>query len=171
LALSGLQAADPQARVMRPEVAILVGLPGAGKSTFYRQRLAATHRHVSKDLLQNVKNKQARQDALVRDALRAGQSVVIDNTNVSPAERATVIAIARELGARVVGHYIEATTREAVARNERREDKKGRVPKVAIFTCAKRLVPPSVEEGFDALHTWHVTDDDGFMELTKSSVP
>ena len=155
---------------MTPEVAILVGLPGAGKSTFYRERLAATHRHVSKDLLQSAKNKQTRQDALVREALKAGPSVAVDNTNVSQAERATVIAIARELGARVVGHYIEATTREAVARNERREEKKGRVPKVAIFTCAKRLVPPSLEEGFDALHTWQVTVDGAFVDITNHQI-
>jgi predicted kinase len=154
---------------MTPEVAILVGLPGAGKSTFYRERLAATHRHVSKDLLRNASNKQARQDALVRDALKAGQSVAVDNTNVSSAERATVIAIAHEFGARIVAHYIEATTREAVARNERREENKGRVPKVAIFTCAKRLVPPSVGEGFDELHTWRVTEEGAFVELTQSA--
>ena len=152
---------------MTPEVAILVGLPGAGKSTFYRERLAATHRHVSKDLLKNAKNKQARQDALVREALQAGHSVAVDNTNVSAAERATVIAIARELGARIVGHYIEASTREAVARNERREETKGRVPKVAIFTCAKRLVPPSLGEGFDALHTWRVTENGAFVETSR----
>ncbi len=151
------------------EVAILVGLPGAGKSTFYRERLAATHRHVSKDLLKNAKNKQTRQDALVREALTAGESVAVDNTNVSPAERATVIAIARELGARIVGHYIEAATREAVARNERRPEKQGRVPKVAIFTCAKRLVPPSLAEGFDELHTWRVTQGGRFVETTHSA--
>ena len=155
---------------MTPEVAILVGLPGAGKSTFYRERLAATHRHVSKDLLRNASNKQARQDALVREALAAGQSVAVDNTNVSPADRATIIVIARERGARVVGHYIEATTREAIARNERREEKKGRVPKVAIFTCAKRLVPPSLAEGFDALHTWRVSDTGAFVEVTESPI-
>jgi hypothetical protein len=33
------------------ELAILVGLPGAGKTSFHRAHLAATHRHVSKDLL------------------------------------------------------------------------------------------------------------------------
>jgi predicted kinase len=153
---------------MTPEVAILIGLPGAGKSTFYRERLAATHRHVSKDLLPNTKHKQGRQDALVREALHAGRSVAVDNTNVSPAERATVIAIARELGARVVGHYIEATTREAVARNERREKREGHVPKVAIFACAKRLVAPSLAEGFDVLHTWRVTDLGTFVEVTES---
>ena len=142
---------------------MLVGLPGAGKSTFYRQRLAATHRHVSKDLLRSAKNKQLRQDALVREALAAGQSVAVDNTNVTPADRAAIVAIAREFGARVVAHYIAATTREAVARNERREGR-ARVPKVAIFTCAKRLVPPSMDEGFDALHAWRASSEGGFVE-------
>jgi predicted kinase len=135
----------------RPECVILIGIPGAGKSTFYRQRFPS-HEHISKDTLPNSGNKQARQDAALRRALGAGRSVVVDNTNVSPAERAAVIAIARELDARVVGYYIEATTREAVARNELRTGR-AKVPKVAIFTCVKRLVQPSLDEGFDELHT------------------
>jgi predicted kinase len=134
-----------------PECAILVGLPGSGKSTFYRERLAGTHLHVSKDLLPNVRSRQARQDALLRQALERGASVAVDNTNVTPADRAAIIAIARGYGARIVGYYLETTTREAVARNERREGR-AKVPKVAIFTCAKRLVPPQLEEGFDELH-------------------
>lgn len=150
---------------MNLEVAILVGLPGAGKSTFYRQRLAATHAHVSKDLLPNAKSKQSRQDALVREALASRRSVAVDNTNVTPADRAAIIAIARGFDARVVAHYIEATTREAVARNERREGK-AKVPKVAIFTCAKRLVPPSLDEGFDAVHVWRAAEDGTFVEAT-----
>jgi predicted kinase len=135
----------------RPECVILVGLPGAGKSTLYRQRFSA-HEHISKDALPNVRNKQERQDALLRRALAAGRSVIVDNTNVTPAERAAIIAIARELGARVIGYYLETSTRDAVARNEGRGGK-AKVPKVAIFTSAKRLVPPALDEGFDELHT------------------
>ena len=45
---------------------------------------------------------------------------------------------------------MRATTREAVARNEERAGR-ARVPKVAIFTVAKRLDPPAVDEGFDAV--------------------
>ena len=148
----------------RPECVILVGLPGAGKSTFYRQRLSATHEHVSKDLFPSARNRQARQDAALREALGAGRSAAVDNTNASVAERRSIIAIARECGARVVGCYIEATTREAVARNERREGR-GRVPKVAIFTCARRLVPPEMEEGFDELHRFRVRDDGTFESI------
>jgi predicted kinase len=140
-----------------PECAILIGLPGSGKSTFYRERLAATHVHVSKDLLPNVRDRQGRQDALVRQALARGAAVAVDNTNVSPEERARIITIARDFGARIVGYYLETTTREAIARNEGREGN-AKVPKVAIFTCAKRLVPPRIEEGFDELHRLHAVD-------------
>ena len=86
--------------------------------------------------------------------------MVVDNTNVTPAERAAVIAIAREFAVRIVGFYIEASTREAVSRNERRTGR-AKVPKVAIFTCAKRLVPPALEEGFDEIQTVRTPDGDG----------
>jgi predicted kinase len=87
--------------------------------------------------------------------------VIVDNTNASAAERAAVIAIAREFDARIVGYYIDATTREAVARNAQRTGR-AKVPKVAIFTCAKRLVPPAAAEGFDELRTVRVLEDGRF---------
>jgi predicted kinase len=146
--------------VRTAECVILIGLPGAGKSTFYRARFPS-HEHISKDAFPNVRSKQARQDAALRAALAAGRDVIVDNTNVSPAERAAIISIAREYGARLVGYYVEATAREAVARNEQREGR-AKVPKVAIFTCAKRLVPPSLAEGFDELHTVHAVEGGGF---------
>ena len=134
------------------ECVILIGLPGAGKSTFFRSRFP-TYTHVSKDAFpRHARDKQARQDATIRASLSAGVSVVVDNTNVTAADRAAIIAIAREVGARIVGYYLEVTTREAVVRNERREGR-AKVPKVAIFTCAKKLVPPALEEGFDELFT------------------
>ena len=133
------------------ECVVLIGLPGAGKTTFFNRHLATTHVHISKDLFPpSARDKQARQDAALRRALAAGQSVIVDNTSVTPADRAAVIAIAREFGARIVGYYFSISTRDAVARNETREGR-AKVPKVAIFTSAKRLVPPAIEEGFDEL--------------------
>ena len=132
------------------ECVILVGIPGSGKSTLARARYPH-HEHISKDLFPpSARDKQARQDAALRRALAAGRSVIVDNTNVTPADRAAIIGIAREFGARVVGCYLPIATRDAVARNEKREGR-AKVPKVAIFTAAKRLVPPVIEEGFDEL--------------------
>lgn len=140
------------------ECVVMVGLPGAGKSTLAR-RLFPAHDCISKDAFPpSARDKQRRQEAALHAALAAGRSVVIDNTNVSPAERAPVVTIARAFGARVIAVFVAATTREAVARNEQRSGR-ARVPKVAIFTCAKRLVPPVPEEGFDEVRTLSVQPD------------
>jgi predicted kinase len=132
------------------ECVILVGLPGAGKTTFYRERFASTHRHVSKDLWPNAQRRDARQQRILDEALAAGESVVVDNTNPSKKDRAALIAIARARHARVVGYFFDVSTREAVARNAARAGRE-KVPSVAIFTTAKRLEPPTLEEGFDQL--------------------
>ncbi|HEX8679764.1 MAG TPA: ATP-binding protein, partial [Chthoniobacterales bacterium] len=99
------------------ECVILIGLPAAGKSTLYRERFAATHVHVSKDLWPNATKREARQQKLLEESLAAGSSVVIDNTNPSVVERAPLIAIARARGARVIGYFFHVSTRAAVARN------------------------------------------------------
>jgi predicted kinase len=143
------------------ECVIFVGLPASGKSTFYAQRFAATHRHISKDLWPNSVKKDSRQARELREALGARQSVVVDNTNPGLADRASVIAIARELHARVIGYYFTATTREAVGRNRGREGT-ARVPDVAIFTKAKRMVMPTREEGFDELYSVRIAGEGAF---------
>jgi predicted kinase len=143
------------------ECVIFVGLPASGKTTFYSQRFAATHAHVSKDLWPASPNKESRQARELRAALGAGKSVVVDNTNPAIADRASIITIARELGARVIGYHFTATTREAVGRNRGREGA-ARVPDVAIFTRAKRMVPPTRSEGFDELFAVKIVADGGF---------
>ena len=143
------------------ECVIFVGLPASGKTTFYQQRFARTHRHISKDNWPNAPRKDERQAQLIRSALTAGISVVVDNTNPALTDRAAIIQIAREFGARVIGYYFTATTREAVGRNRGREGKQ-RVPDVAIFTKAKRMVVPSRDEGFDELYRVSIRGDDAF---------
>jgi predicted kinase len=144
------------------ECVIFIGLPASGKTTFYQRRFAETHRHISKDHWPKASNKDTRQAEAMRTALAGGQSVVIDNTNPSAADRSPAIALAREYGARVVGYFFKATTREAVGRNRGREGK-ARVPDVAIFTAAKRLALPAAEEGFDELYAVSIASDGDFM--------
>jgi predicted kinase len=137
----------------RPELAVLVGLPGAGKTTFVRARLAG-HSHVSKDLMGRARDRNARQLALVIQALAAGQSIVVDNTNVRAADRAPLVAAAHAAGARAVVYFFDATAKECLARNRAREGK-ARVPDVAIHVSRARLEPPTREEGFDAVFIVH----------------
>lgn len=140
------------------ELVIFSGLPGAGKSTYYRERFAATHVHVSKDLMSpNAARKDEKQRALIEAALRDGLSVVVDNTNATPAIRAEIVAIGRRFGARVVAVHFECPVRVCVARNRGREGR-GRVPDVAIFTVAKKLVAPAAGEGFDDVLVVHCTE-------------
>jgi predicted kinase len=132
------------------ECIILIGLPGAGKSSLHREKFARTHLHVSKDLWPNATKREDRQREMIKDALASGKSAVADNTNPTIAERAALIRIARAHGARVVGYFFDVNTRTAVARNAERTGR-GKVPNVAIFTAAKRLQRPSLAEGFDQL--------------------
>lgn len=136
-----------------PTLVIFVGLPAAGKSTHYFAHFAATHVHVSKDLLPRG----ARQEPLIDTALAAGKSVVVDNTNPSAAIRAPLIALGRRHGARIVAYFFEADVKTLLVRNRQREGK-ARVPNVAIFATRKKLVPPSYDEGFDEIHVIKTID-------------
>jgi predicted kinase len=140
---------------------ILVGVPAAGKTTFYQQNFAASHRHVSKDLWPNATGREARQRRALVEALAQGASVVVDNTNPRIADRAPIMAIARAQGARLVGYFFDVTTRQAIARNAERGPGQ-KVPNVAIFTVAKRLEPPTRAEGFDELFRVTLTPDRTF---------
>lgn len=131
-----------------PELILFIGLPAAGKSTYYRQHFAATHVHVSKDLMPKTRRSDARQVMEIEAALAAGKSVVVDNTNPSAEVRAPLIALGRRYGARIIACYFEAEVKTVLARNRLREGA-ARVPDVAIFATRKKLVPPAIEEGFD----------------------
>jgi predicted kinase len=130
------------------ELVVFVGVQASGKSSYYHAHFAATHVHVSKDLMKNARDRDVRQMEMIAGALAAGRSVVVDNTNPNPSARAPLIAIGRRFGANVVACYFEAIVKDAVVRNRLREGK-ARVPDVAIFVTAKKLVPPTLAEGFD----------------------
>jgi len=132
------------------ELVVFVGLQASGKSTFFRERFAETHQHVSKDLFPNNRNKNRRQEHLLRAALAVGRCVVVDNTNPTLEDRRALIGLGGEYGARIVGYFFDASVGECIRRNEVRKGK-ARVPDVAIYTTAKKLVTPSIEEGFDEL--------------------
>jgi predicted kinase len=139
------------------DLVILVGVPASGKTTFVRTRLAETHEHISKDNLPNVRHRDARQQALIEAALSAGRSVVVDNTNPRIDDRKKLTALARTYGARTVAYVFDVPIPTAIARNQAREGT-ARVPKVAIFTVAKRMERPTYAEDFDEIHVVSVDE-------------
>jgi predicted kinase len=147
------------------EVVILIGLPASGKSTFYRERFAATHEHVSKDLMPNAARPQVRQQQLIAESLARGRSVVVDNTNPSRAVRAAIVGLARQYGASAIAYYFETAAADALRRNRLREGR-DRIPDVAIFTVRKRLEPPDASEGFDRIYLVRLHDGEGRFEVT-----
>ncbi len=130
---------------------IFVGLPASGKSTFFQTHFAGTHRHVSKDLMPNVQNRDQRQRELIAQALTQRQPVVVDNVNASVAERAHLVALGRAHGVRIIGYHFDSGVRECLERNASRGGRQ-RVPDVAIYVAAKRLEVPTYAEGFDNLY-------------------
>lgn len=128
------------------EAVVLIGIQGAGKSTFYQQRFFDTHVRLSLDLLKTRR----RERTLLEACLVTGQRCVIDNTNATVAERANYISAARAAGFRVVGYFFEPDPKGSMERNNRREGRR-RVPPAGLFGTLKRLQRPRMAEGFDGL--------------------
>jgi predicted kinase len=153
---------------MATECVILIGLPASGKTTFYRERFAATHTHVSKDLLRNSRHADRRQEQLIAESLSQNRSVVVDNTNAGVDVRARLIALARVHGATITGFYFPTAPAEALRRNRTRTGR-ARVPDIAIFAIRKRLEPPALEEGFDRLFSVSLDEEKGTFEVAPYS--
>jgi predicted kinase len=143
------------------ELRVLIGLQAAGKTTYFQRSFAATHHLISKDLLRSHRHPAQRQAQLLGEALAAGHSVVVDNTNPTLADRAELIALGRTYGAWIVGCWFPPDLSGSLARNAQREGR-ARVPPVALYATATRLVPPTYAEGFDALYAVRIAEDGAF---------
>lgn len=139
------------------EAVILVGVQGAGKSTFYRERFFDTHVRINLDMLRTRK----REEQLLAACLAAGQSFVVDNTNPQAGDRAKYIGPARANGFRVIAYFFDVPLRDAMRRNHERKLLK-KIPAVAVAGTHKKLERPRKDEGFDEIFTVQVTEPAGF---------
>jgi predicted kinase len=139
------------------EAVIFCGIQAAGKTTFYLQRFFATHVRISLDLLRT----RARERVLLDACFKARQPFVVDNTNVRREDRAGYVAAAKENGCRVVCYYFATDPKQAFARNKLRAGKAA-VPAGGLFGTHKKLEPPTLAEGFDALYRVEIAEGGEF---------
>ena len=126
------------------EMIVFVGLQGSGKSTHYQAAYRDTHLRINLDMLRTRR----RERAILAACLEVGQRLVIDNTNPTVAERADYLALADQAHFRKVGVYFDTPVEICLARNGQRAGK-ARVPDKGVTATAAKLVPPSLDEGFD----------------------
>ncbi len=140
------------------EAILLIGIPGSGKSSFYKERFYATHLRINRDMLKT----RERERILIETCLKIKQRFVLDNVNATRADRTEIIAAARAARFSVVGYFFQISTRAAVARNKERTGN-AQIPLVGIFGAYKRLEPPSRTEGFDELFVVTIGPDRNFV--------
>ena len=140
------------------EAVIFVGLQGAGKSTFYKDRFFATHVRINLDMLKT----RHRERRLLQACVETRQPFVADNTNPTRAERAVYIQAARGAGFRVAGYYFQSRVEDCQRRNEQRPAGQ-QVPLRGLLGTAGRMELPSTEEGFDELHYVRIDESGGFV--------
>lgn len=150
-------AAHPHKKQPKGTVVLTIGLPGSGKTSWFRRRAITP---LSSDLLRMMLfddiSEQRYQDLVfstLRYLLRARLIArmpwnYVDATNLSPRERRGWIKMAQEFGYEVQAVFFDVPVEVCAERNLRR----GRmVPDDVMQRMAGKLRPPTFEEGFSKI--------------------
>jgi predicted kinase len=150
-------AVTPAKRTSKGAVILSVGLPGSGKTTWFKRKGVTP---LSSDLLRTLlfddATEQRHQDLvfsslryLLRTRMMARMPMnYVDATNLSPKERRHWIRMAREFGYEVHAVYFDVPLETCLERNHKRQRV---VPEDVMQRMSAKLRPPTFEEGFSKI--------------------
>ena len=140
-----------------PKLIMLVGIPGSGKTTYAQNYIKENNAvHLSSDSIRKeLYGDEATQgdpgmvfsimQSRAVNALRVGQSVVYDATNITRKDRSYIISLCPNF-AHIEAHIIWAPIETCIERDDARERTVG---KQVIDKMLKRFQPPFFDEGFN----------------------
>jgi predicted kinase len=171
----GTPPAEPtavSAKQPRGYVVLAIGLPGSGKTTWYKRRGVTP---LSSDMLRSIlfdditeQRYQGLVFSTLRSLLRARLIAkmpwnYVDATNLSPHERKQWIKMAKSFGYEVHAVFFDVPLEVCLERNSKRERQ---VTDEVMHKMAERLKPPSFKEGFEKITVVRVKGHPGTMPVT-----
>ncbi|CAL8072665.1 unnamed protein product [Calicophoron daubneyi] len=152
---AALNAKQPQLPTLTPpkkqEVILMVGYPASGKSYFCKTKLAPLgYTIVSRDVL----NTWQKCVNATKDALRKGESVAVDNTNMDAESRGRYVEAAKAAGC-PIRCFVMKTTVENARHNERfrvltHEDHEP-ISQMVFNMLKSKYQEPTMKEGFSEI--------------------
>ncbi len=158
----------------RGYVVLAIGLPGSGKTTWYKRRGVTP---LSSDLLRSIlfdditeQRYQGLVFSTLRSLLRARLIAkmpwnYVDATNLSPHERKQWIKMAKSFGYEVQAVFFDVPLSVCLERNSKRDRQ---VTDEVMHKMAERLRPPSFKEGFEKITVVRVKGQPGTLPVTTT---
>ena len=159
--------APHDAKKTKGAVVLAIGLPGSGKSTWFkRHNILPLSSDMVRILLFDDVTEQRYQDLVfstLRSMLRARLLAkrpwnYVDATNLSPHERRSWVKLAQDFGYEAQAVFFDVPPEVCIERNRRRERN---VPEDVMLRMASKLRPPKFEEGFAKITVVRLKRKDG----------